>query len=86
MRPSLALSVARILLRVPTVPVPTPKWTKNYTPTPAPRNPDDEERAGHINAMTNWQRTQWARAGYSRKLSELRRFRAMTRRPEDKES
>ena len=92
MRPSLALSVARILLRVPTLPSPAP------TPMPEPkhrqprrqrislrlsrkaRDPEEAERQVIVATMTNWQRTQWARAGYPKSMNKVRRFRALERR------
>ncbi len=92
MRPSLALSVARILLRVPTMPTPAP------TPMREPKHrqprhqqsslrlshwssdPQEAERQAVVNAMTNWQRTQWARAGYPKSIGKIRRFRALERR------
>lgn len=41
------------------------------------RGVSDEARA--VNGMTNWQRNQWARAGYPKGLSEIRHFAALAR-------
>jgi len=95
MRPSLALSVARILLRVPTLPSPAPKAKR--TPEYQSRvgsgrrgssgmrqrvslPPEEAERQMLVNAMTNWQRTQWGRAGYPKSMKKIRRFCALERR------
>ncbi len=34
-----------------------------------------------VNKMTNWQRTQWARVGYPKKLKEAEIYQNMQRRP-----
>lgn len=34
-----------------------------------------------VNKMTNWQRTQWARAGYPKKLKTAKMYQNMQRRP-----
>ena len=94
MRPSLALSLARVLLRIPTMPAPAP------TPMPEQKSrmragralrvqrhtrraldPDEAKRQDIVRLMTNWQRTQWARAGYPKSLSKIRQFSASERRP-----
>ena len=33
-----------------------------------------------VNSMSNWQRKQWARAGYPHKLPQLKKFANMERR------
>ena len=35
---------------------------------------ENDEYNRLINSMTNWQRNQWARAGYSQKIERLRYF------------
>ena len=93
MRPSLALTVARIVSRVPRLPTPAP----TRAPEPkhrdrAPRGrralrmsrfvsgPEDGERQALVNTMTNWQRSQWARAGYTKSLKKIRMFAKLPRR------
>ena len=33
-----------------------------------------------VRSLTNWQRTQWARAGYPESIEAVRKYAAMTRR------
>lgn len=36
-------------------------------------------RAELVNKLTNWQRNQWARAGYPERLEDLKKFAELTR-------
>ena len=93
MRPSLALSVARIVYQVLALPrpVPTP-MRESKSRQRAGRlgrirvrerrialDPQEAERQASVQTMTNWQRTQWARAGYPKSLSKINNFCALQR-------
>ncbi len=43
-------------------------------------NDVDTVRKCLINSLTNWQRNQWARGGYSKKLKTIKQFAEMERR------
>lgn len=46
---------------------------------PKPRERKVSEAVRLVSHMVNWQRHQWARAGYPKKVSDLRRFAKLTK-------
>ena len=93
MRPSLALSIRHVVVRAMMLAKPRPTTIpelKHRQPrrqrhslrlSRFARDPQEAERQDVVAVMTNWQRTQWARAGYPKSIAKIRGFCAMERRP-----